>query len=118
MCALKGRLQRITRPQQQDLDVLADKIVEKNAEEIVPIKDEAKEMASLEALPIEIILKSFLYCLTTSSFEFRNHVCWTYNNTINALQVSKPFQIMGLDHLPQIYINACGYLPKPRKNGE
>ena len=25
---------------------------------------------------------------------------------------------MGLAHISRIYINACGYLPKPRKNGE
>ena len=25
---------------------------------------------------------------------------------------------MGLAHLPRIYISACNYLPKPRKNGE
>ena len=41
--------------QQQDLDNTADNIVENNAEEIVPIRDEAKEVASLEVLPIEII---------------------------------------------------------------
>ena len=61
--------------QQQDLDNIADNIVENNAEEIVPIKDEAKEVACLEALPIEIIEIFFLYCLTTSSLEFPNHVC-------------------------------------------
>ena len=56
--------------------------------------------------------------MTASSFEFPNHVCWTYNNAINALPVFEPFQQMGLDHLPQIYINACDYLPKPQKNGK
>ena len=104
--------------QEQDLDDIADNIVENNAEEIVPTRDEAKEVASLEALPIEIIEKIFLYCLTTSSFEFPNHVCWAYNNAVNALSIFKPFQQMGLAHLPRIYINVCDYLPKPRKNGE
>ena len=78
----------------------------------------AKEVANLEPLPIEIIEKMFLYCLTTSSFEFPNHVCLTYNNVINALPVFKHFQQMGLAHLPRIYINTCDHLPKPRKNGE
>ena len=36
--------------QQKDLDDIANNIVENNAEEIVSIKDEAKEVASLEAL--------------------------------------------------------------------
>ena len=75
-------------------------------------------MASLEALPIEIIEKILLFCLTTSSFEFSNHVCWTYNDATNALTVFKPFQQMGLAHLPQIYINACDYLLKPQKYSE
>ena len=101
--------------QQQDLDDIADNIVENNAEEIVPTRDEAKEVASLEALPIEIIEKIFLYCLTTSSFEFPNHVCWTYNDP---LPVFEPFQQMGLAHLSWIYINTCHYLPTPRKNDE
>ena len=60
--------------------------------------------------------KNFLlYSLKSSSFEFSNH---TYNNTIKALPVFKPFQQMGLVHLPRININPCDYLPKPRKNGE
>ena len=75
-------------------------------------------MASLETLPIEIIDIIFLYCLTTSSFESPNYVCWTYNNAANDLPVFKPFQQMDLAHLPRIYINTCDYLPKPRKNGE
>ena len=75
-------------------------------------------MASLEVLPIEINENNFLYCLTASSFEFPNRVCWTYDNAINALPVFKHFQQMGLAHLPRIYISACDYLPKPRKNGE
>ena len=104
--------------QQQDLDNIADNIVENNAEEIIPIRDEAKEVASLEALLIEIVEKIFLHYLTTSSFKFPNHVCWTYKNAINALPVFKSFQQMGLIHLPRIYINACDYLPKPRKSGE
>ena len=104
--------------QQQDLDDIIDNIVENNAEEIVLIRYEVKEVASLEALLIEVIEKIFLYCLTTSSFVFPNHVCWTYSNAINALPVFKPFQQMGLAHPPRIYINACDYLPKPRKNGE
>ena len=62
-------------------------------------------MASLERLLLEIIKKKFFYCLTTSSFEFQNHVCWIYNNAINALPVFKPFEQMGLAQLPQIYIN-------------
>ena len=37
---------------------------------------------------------------------------------INALPVFKSFRQMGLIHLPRIYINACDYLPKPRKSGE
>ena len=45
--------------QQQDLDDIADNTVENNTEETVPIRDEAKEVASLEALPIKIILKKF-----------------------------------------------------------
>ena len=101
--------------QQQDLDNIADNVVENNAERIVPIRDGTKEVASLESLPIEIIGKNFIYCLTTSRFEFSNHVCWTYNNAINAPSVFKPFQHMGLAHLPGIYINACDYLSKPRK---
>ena len=101
--------------QQQDLDNIADNVVENNAKRIVPIRDETKEVASLEALPIEIIGKNFIYCLTTSSFEFSNHVCWTYNNAINARSNFKPFPHMGLAHLPRIYINACDYLSKPRK---
>ena len=44
--------------QQQDLDDIADNIVENNAEEIVPIRYQAKELANLEALPIEIIEKN------------------------------------------------------------
>ena len=44
--------------QQQDLDNLADNIAENNAEEIVSKRDEAKELANLEALPIEIIEKN------------------------------------------------------------
>ena len=75
-------------------------------------------MASLEALPIETIEKIFLYCLTTSSFEFPNHVCWTCNNAINALSVFKSFQQMGVAYLPRIYINVCDYLPNPLKNSE
>ena len=63
--------------QQKDLDDIANNIVENNAEEIVSIRDEAKEVASLEALPVEIIEKIFLYSLTSSSFEFPNHLCWT-----------------------------------------
>ena len=55
--------------QQQDLDDAADNIVENNAED-VPIRDEVKEVASLEALPVEIIEKIFIYCFITSSFEF------------------------------------------------
>ena len=70
--------------QQQDLNEIADNTVQNNSEEIVQIRDVAKEVARLEALPIEIIEKVVL-CLTTSSFEFPNHVCWTYNNAINAL---------------------------------
>ena len=104
--------------QKQDLDDIEDNIVGNNAGEIVPIRDEAKEVANLEALCIEIIEKIFLYCLTTSIFEFPIHVCWTYNNAMNALPVFKPFQQMGLAHLPQIYINAFDHLPKPRKNSE
>ena len=104
--------------QQQDLDDIAGNIIKNDAEELVPIRDVAKEVANLEPLPIEIIEKIFLYCLTTSSFEFPNHVCLTYNNVINALPVCKHFQQMGLAHLPRIYINTCDYLPKPRKNGE
>ena len=104
--------------QQQDLVDIADNIAQNNAKEIVPIGDVANEVASLEALPTEMIENIFLYHLATSSFEFPNHVCWTYNNAINALPVLEPFQQMGLAHLPQIYINACDYLPKPRKNGE
>ena len=104
--------------QQQDLDHLADNIVENNAEEIVPIRDKTKEVASLEALPIEIIEKIFPYCLTTSSSEFPYHVRWTYSNEINTLPVFKPFQQIGLAHVLQIYINVCDYLPKPRKTGE
>ena len=100
---------------QQDLDDITDNIVENNAEEIVPTRDEAKEVASLEALPIVIIEKIFLYYLTTSSFEFPNHVCWTYNNAIIALPAFKLFQRMGLAHLPRVYISACDYLPKPTK---
>ena len=53
----------------KDSEDIADNIVENNAEVIVPIRDEAKEVASLEELPIEITEKVFLYCLTTSSFE-------------------------------------------------
>ena len=75
-------------------------------------------MASLETLPIEIIEKIFLYCLTASSFEFPNDVCWIYNNAINALLVFKPIQQMGLAHVPRIYINAYDYFPKPRKSGK
>ena len=91
--------------QQQHLDDIADDIVENNTEEIVPIRDESKEMASLEALPIEIIEKVFLYYLTTSSVEFPNHVCWTYNNATNSFPVFRPLQQMGLAHLPRIYIS-------------
>ena len=76
-----------------------------------------KKVASLETLPIEIIDIIFLYCLTTSSFESPNYVCWTYNNATNDLPVFKPFQQMELAHLSRIYIT-CDYLPKPRKNGE
>ena len=90
MC-LQREIAKDDKTQQQDLDDIANNIVENNAEEIVPIRDETKEVASLEALRIEIIEKNFLYCLTTSSFEFPNHVCWTYNNAINALPVSNPF---------------------------
>ena len=90
---------------QQGLDDIADNIVENNAQEIVPIRDEAKEVASQEALPKEII-------------EFPNLVCWACNNGINALPVFKSFQQMGLAHLPRTCINACDYLSKPRKNGE
>ena len=79
--------------QQQDLVDIADNIAENNAEEIVPIGDEAKEVASLEALPTEMIENIFLYHLATSSFEFPNHVCWTYNNAINALPVLEPFPL-------------------------
>ena len=104
--------------QQQDLDDIGDNIIENIGEEIVPIREEAKEVASLESLPIEIIEKIFLYCLTTSSFEFPNHVCWTYNNAMKALRVFKPLQQMSLAQLPRIYINARDYLPKPRKNGK
>ena len=81
--------------QQQDLDDIADNIVKNNADEIVPIKEKAKEVADLEALPIEMIEKIFLYCLATSSFEFPNHIYWTCNNAINVLPVFKPFQQMG-----------------------
>ena len=38
--------------QQQDLDGIADNIVENLAEEIVSIRDETKKVASLEALPV------------------------------------------------------------------
>ena len=41
--------------QKQDLADTADNIVENNTEEIVPMREEAKEVESLEALPIEII---------------------------------------------------------------
>ena len=41
--------------QKQDLTDIADNIVENNTEEIVPMREEAKEVESLEALPIEII---------------------------------------------------------------
>ena len=47
--------------QQKDLDDIANNIVENNAEEIVSIRDEAKEVTSLEALPIEIIEKIFSF---------------------------------------------------------
>ena len=73
--------------------------------EIVPIRDEVKAVASLEALSVEIIERIFFYCLTTSSFEYPNHVCWIYNNAINALPVFELFQQTGLAHLPCIYIS-------------
>ena len=90
MC-LQRKIAKDDETQQQDLDDISDNIVENNADEKIPIRDEVKEVASLEALPIEIIEKISLYCLATSSFEFPNHVCWTYNNAINALIVFKPF---------------------------
>ena len=40
--------------QKQDLADIADNIVENNTEKIVPMREEAKEVESLEALPIEI----------------------------------------------------------------
>ena len=82
-CVFKERLQR-DETQQQDLYHITDNIVENNAEDIVPIRDEVKEVVSLETLPIEITEKVFLYCLKTSSIEFPNHVCWTYNYTIRS----------------------------------
>ena len=88
--------------QQKDLDDIANNIVENNAEEIVSIRDEAKEVASLKTLPIEIIEKMFLYSLKSSSFEFPNHLCWKYNNAVKAPPVFKSFQQMGLAHLSQI----------------
>ena len=41
--------------QKQDLADIADNIVENNTEEIVAMREGAKEVESLEALPIEII---------------------------------------------------------------
>ena len=78
--------------------------------EIVPIRDEAKAVASLEALSIEIIERIFFYCLTTSSFEYPNHVCWIYNNAINSLPVFELFQQTGLAYLPCIYIYIYIYI--------
>ena len=81
---LQREIAKDDKTQQQDLDDIANNIVENNAEEIVPIRDETKEVAHLEALPVEIIEKVFLYCLITSSFEFPNHVCWICNNAIRS----------------------------------
>ena len=78
--------------QQQDLDGIADNIVENLAEEIVSIRDETKKWQVWRRCLLEIIEKIVLYCFTTSSFEFPSNVCWTYNNAINALPVCKPFQ--------------------------
>ena len=65
MC-LQKKIAEDDETQQQDLDDLVDNIAENSAGEIVTIRDEAKEVANLEALPIEIIEEIFLYCLTMS----------------------------------------------------
>ena len=64
MC-LQKKIAEDDETQQQDLDDLVDNIAENSAGEIVT-RDEAKEVANLEALPIEIIETIFLYCLTMS----------------------------------------------------
>ena len=99
--------------QQQDLDDIAGKYSWKQCWGNTTNKRWGKRSGKLGG-----IKKIFLYCLITSSFEFPNYICWTYNKAIKALPVFKPFQQMGLAHLPRIYINACDYLSKPRKNGE
>ena len=94
--------------QQQDLDDIADDIAENNVEEIVPIRDEAKKVTSLEILPIDKTDKIFLYCLTTSGFVFPNNVCWRYNNAITIFQFlnhfNKWFVLIYLEYISMLVI--------------
>ena len=50
------------------------------------------EKINLEQFPLEILERSFLSALISSDYTFPNHVCWTFNNMINAVPVFNEIQ--------------------------
>ena len=72
----------------------------------------------MEQLPLEILERIFLLALISSDNTFLNGVCWTFNNTINAVPVFRLFEKKCVDHLPRVYISDLFALPKQRNLGE
>ena len=71
-----------------------------------------EENINLEQLPLEILERIFLSALISSDYTFPNHVCWTFNNMMNAVPVFRLFEKKGMDHLPRVYISDPFALPK------
>ena len=72
----------------------------------------------LEQLRLKILEIIFLSALIWSNYTFPNHVCWTFNNMINAVPAFRIFEKKGTDHLPRVFISDAFALPKQRNSGE
>ena len=72
----------------------------------------------LEMLPLKILEKIFVMSLIYSNFEFPTHVCWTFNNLIEAFPKFESLQKIGMANLPHIYVSDASYLPIPKRNEE
>ena len=71
-----------------------------------------QENISLEELPLKILERIFLLALVSSNYTFPNHICWTFNNMINAVPVFRLFDKKGMDHLRRVYIRDPFASPK------
>ena len=77
-----------------------------------------EENINLEQVPLEILQRTFLSALISSDYTFPNHVCWAFNNMINAVPVFRLFEIKAMDHLPRVYISDSFALQKQRNSEE